>query len=141
MERDELIALGIEEAVADRIMEEQDAMRRDFDERLREERNEHEIEKILTGSGARNIKAVRALIEATEAEDVAREIERLKSDEETRFLFEKKGSFAPYRGAERLPDTKKSTFEERLNAARRAGDTLEAIRVKQQAASEGVMLI
>ncbi len=141
MERDELLGLGVEEAVADRIIEEQEKLREEYDGRLKGVQKEFEIEKILRESGARNLKAVRALIEGNDTEDVMREIERLKNDEETRFLFEKKGSFAPYRSPERLPDAKRGSFEERLNAARRLGDTLEAIRVKQQAASEGIMLI
>lgn len=141
MERDELLGLGLEESIADRILEEQERLREEYDNALTGMKREYEIEKILRESGARNLKAVRALIEGEDAESVLREVERLKNDEETRFLFEKKGSFVPYRSPERLPAAKRDTFEERLKAARRAGDTLEAIRVKQEAASEGIMLI
>ena len=141
MEREELLALGVDVDAAEKILEEQERLKAEYDGRLKEVVREQEIERILEKSGARNIKAVRALIKGEEAEDVAREIEGLKNNEETRFLFEKKGSFAPYRSPERLPDTKKSGFEERLNAARRDGNVVEAIRIKQQAASEGVMLL
>ena len=141
MDRDELLALGIEESVADRLVEEQEKMRAEYDCKIKEVTREHEIERILRESGARNLKAVRALLEGDEIEDIACEVERLKKDEETRFLFEKKGSFVPYRSPERLPDTKRSSFEERLNTARREGNTLEVIRIKQQAAGEGIMLL
>lgn len=141
MEKEELLALGLEEDAAEKIIEEQERMREEFTGRIEEVKREYEIEKILSGCGARNIKAVRALIEGNNAEEVREEIEKLKHDEETKFLFEKKGSFEPARSPERLPDTKKNSFEARLIAARRNGDTLEAIRIKQQAAAQGIMLL
>ncbi len=141
MEREELLALGVEETAVEKILEEQERLRGEYDDRLNAVKNEYEIEKILRESGARNIKAVRALIENGGAEDVMRQVEMLKRDEETRFLFEKKGSFAPYRSPEKLPDTKRDGYEQRLGAARKAGNTVEAIRIKQEAASRGIMLL
>lgn len=141
MERDELLALGVEETAVEKILEEQERLREEYDGKLTAVKNEYEVEKILRESGARNIKAVRALIENGDAEEVRCQVERLKRDEETRFLFEKKGSFAPYRSPERLPDTKRSGYEERLGAARKAGNTVEAIRIKQEAAAQGIMLL
>lgn len=141
MEREELEALGVEEAVIEKILEEQQRIIEEYDGRLKEVVRESKIEKILERSGARNVKAVRALIKGTEADEVAIEIENLKNDEDTRFLFEKRGSYAPYRSPERLPDTKKSGFEERLSVARKAGNTVEAIRIKQEAAAQGITLL
>lgn len=141
MEREELLALGVEEAAIEKILEEQEKMREEYNGRIEQFKKESEIEKILAGCGARNIKAVRALVGDGDVEEIRAEIEKLKSDEETKFLFEKKGSFAPARSPERLPDVKRNTFEARLNAARREGNTVEAIRIKQEAAAKGIMLI
>lgn len=141
MEREELLALGIEESVAEKILEEQEKLIEEYDNKLKEEKRAIEIERVIEKSGARNITAVKALIKGEELDEVIREIENLKNDEETRFLFEKRGSFAPHRRAERLPGGKKESFEERLSVARRAGNTLEAIRIKQQAAAEGIVLL
>lgn len=141
MKREELIALGIEEETADIIVSEQEKLVSDYEGRIAAVQKEYEVEKILVQSGARNLKAVRALIGDGDVEEIRQNVDRLKNDEETKFLFEKKGSFTPARSGERLPDTKKSSYEERLSNARRQGNTLEAIRIKQQAASEGVMLI
>lgn len=141
MEREELVALGIDEAAVDKILEEQQRIIEEYDGRLKATVREHEIERLLIDSGARNIKAVRALIKGEDADSVRAEIEALKGDEATRFLFEKKGSYMPYRSPERLPDTKRGGFEERLSAARKSGNTVEAIRIKQEAASQGIMLL
>ena len=141
MERDELLSLGIEEEVVDKILEDREKIIEEYDGRLKKAQKEHEIERLLTESGARNIRAVRALITSEDADGVREEIESLKKGEDTRFLFEKRGSYAPYRSPERLPDTKKSGFEERLNTARKAGNTIEAIRIKQEAAAAGIMLL
>ncbi len=141
MDREELTALGLDEEAVEKIVGEQERLREEYEIRIASVEREHEIEKILVQSGARNIKAVRALVGDGDAESVKREIDKLKNDEETRFLFEKKGSFMPARSPERLPDTQKAGYEERLKEARRAGNTLEAIRIKQQAANEGIVLI
>lgn len=141
MEKNELMALGADEELADVIIGEQEKMAASYEKQIEDVKREYEIEKILNMSGARNIKAVKALITGCEPEDVRSEIEKLKNDEETRFLFERKGSFQPARGSERLPDTKRAKFEDMLKDARRKGNTVEAIRIKQLAASEGVMLI
>ena len=141
MERDELIALGLEENQIEHILHQEAALRAEYDGRIEEIKRDYEVEKLLSESGARNIKSVRALLTGSDIESIKGEIEKLKTDEETRFLFEKRGSFSPARSPERLPDKEKNSYIERLNGARRAGNTIEAIRIKQQAASEGIMLL
>lgn len=141
MEKNELMALGADEELADMIVSEQEKMAASYERQIEDIKKEYEIERILDLSGARNVKAVRALITGREPDDVRLEIEKLKSDEETRFLFERKGSFQPARASERLPDTGKAKFEDMLREARRKNNTVEAIRIKQLAASNGVMLI
>lgn len=141
MEREELLALGVEEEIVDRIVDEQEKMREDYESRISSVQRDYEIENLLVQSGARNTKAVRALLGDGDVNSIREELENLKNGEDTKFLFEKKGSFVPARSGERLPDAKKMGYEERLAEARRAGKTIEAIRIKQQAAGEGVMLI
>ncbi len=141
MERDELIALGLEENQIEHILQAEEALRAEYDGRIEEIKRDYEVERLLSESGARNIKSVRALLTGGDIETIKGEIEKLKADEETRFLFEKRGSFSPARSPEKLPDKEKNGYMERLNAARRAGNTIEAIRIKQQAASEGIMLL
>lgn len=141
MERDELLAMGIEEAAVEKIIEEEERVRADYESRINQIERNFEIDRLLESSGARNIKAVKALIGDGDIETIRGEINRLKNDEETKFLFEKRGSFAPKRSSERLPDVKKNDYEARLKDARKSGNTVEAIRIKQQAASEGIMLL
>lgn len=140
MTRDELTALGIGEEAIEAIIAENDAIREEYEEKLRVMKRENEIDLFLRESGARNLRAVKALLD--DGDDYKEQIEKLKRSEDTRFLFDSgKKTFTPYRSGERLPDTKMGEYEARLNAARQTGNTVEAIRIKQQAASEGIMLI
>lgn len=139
MEREELLSMGLGEEAADKILEESSRMREEYEERIAAIKKDNEIELLLRDSGARNITAVKALI--TGDTDAKEQIERLKKAEDTRFLFETKRSFEPRRSGERLPDSTKNDYEARLFEARKSGNTVEAIRIKQQAASEGIMLI
>lgn len=140
MNKDELMALGIDEELCDRIVLEQGKMKEEYENRIDKMKKECELEIMLYESGAKNIKAVRALI--SEDESAAEQIEKLKKGADTSFLFEsKRKSFEPKRSGERLPDTTVGDFEARLSEARRKGNTVEAIRIKQQAASEGIMLV
>lgn len=140
MDRDELLALGIGEEAADAIIGEREKVIDEYEKKISLMKRENEIDILLRENGARNIKAVKALLE--EGDDFANQIERLKNGEDTKFLFEKSRKvFEPHRSGEKLPDTEKDGYELRLAQARAAGNTIEAIRIKQQAASEGIMLI
>ncbi len=139
MDRDELLNLGVSEDVCDRIMESVDTVRNEYERKIEDMRKDNALEIALYESGAKNIKAVKALIDVEG--DVNEQIERLKSEKDTSFLFESmRGSFKPGRSSEKLPDATKSDFEARLTEARKRGNTVEAIRIKQQAAAEGVIL-
>lgn len=133
--------MGTSEEAADTILADIENMRQEYEGRIESVKKEYEIEKLLTQSGARNLKAVRALLGDGSVEELAGEIEALKKGEDTRFLFEKRASFAPARSGEKLPDAGKSSYEALLDKARKSGNTLEAIRIKQKAASEGIMLL
>ncbi len=140
MEREELLELGIEEDVCEKIMEKISKMEEDCERKISDVKKESEIEIALYESGARNIKAVKALID--KEGDVKEQLQRLKSESETSFLFgSERRSFKPGTSSNRLPDTKKNDFEARLSNARKQKNTLEAIKIKKQAANEGIMLL
>lgn len=139
MNKDEIMALGVEESVAEALWNENEAMKKEYEDKLKRVMRDNEIDIALRESGAKNIKIVRALIE--EGDDFKEQIENLKKGEDTRFLFEGKKSFTPYRSSERLPDMKNEDYLTQLNKARKEGNTIEAIRIKQKAAGEGIMLI
>lgn len=140
MNKDEIMALGVEEGVAETIALESEKEKEGYEARISEIMRENEIDVALRNAGARNLKAVRALLD--NGEDFKSQIETLKSGEDTKFLFEsEKKSFTPYKSNEKLPDTDENEFEAKLSLARQAGNTVEAIRIKQMAASKGIMLI
>ncbi|MBQ7876577.1 MAG: phage scaffolding protein [Clostridia bacterium] len=139
MNRDELLSLGVGEDICDRILENVDLIKSEYERKIEDLRKENMLDIALYESGARNIKAVKALIDTQG--DVNEQIERLKSEKETSFLFENmRRSFKPGKSSEKLPDAMKNDFEVRLGEARKRGNTIEAIRIKQQAAAEGVIL-
>ena len=139
MDKEELLTLGVDEDVAEVIAGNMQKMKDEYEARCESVRREWEAESLIRESGARNTDIIKALIKP--GEDITEQIEKLKRDKETSFLFEGRKSYEPKRSPEKLPDTKKTGFEERLKAARRDGNTVEAIRIKQLAASEGIMLL
>lgn len=110
------------------------------------------VEKALTAAGAKNLKAVKALLNLEGAEmdgetvkGLADQIKQLKAEAETGFLF---GEAAPgFKGVPaannptQTPNPKADGFNARLAEARKNGNTLEAIKVKQEAAAEGITLM
>ncbi len=100
---------------------------------------------MLRESGERNIRAARAMLEGCDGEDfaerAAEQIAKMKRGSETSFLFDEGKSFTPGYSSERLPDVKKDGFEAQLREARERRDTVAAIRIKQNAAAEGVILM
>ncbi len=146
MKREELEALGVGEEALEAIMESEEKIRGEYEDRIKGIEREAEIADILRESGAKNVKAARALLEKTDGDDyresVRAEIEALKKDGATRFLFESGvKAFEPARSGERLPDSVKGDYEGQLAAARSRGDRIAAIKIKQKAASEGIALM
>lgn len=139
MERERLLALGVDEAVIDEIMADYDSVREEYEGKIKSLSREKDIELCLMESGARNMRAVRALIE--EGDDYKEQIENLKKGEGTRFLFDGGKSFLPHRSGEKLPDTTFGEMELKLKMAREKKNTVEAIRIKQMAARMGITLI
>ena len=139
MNKDELMALGLDEAAAEEVLSEREAIKTEYEKKIDSLRKENEIENLLNLSGARNKAVVRALID--EEGDLKAQIEKLKTDRDTKFLFEGEKRFSPGRSAEKLPETEKGELEARLKAAREGKNTVEAIRIKQIAAKKGIMLL
>lgn len=108
---------------------------------------------LLTEAGAKNAKAVMALMDAVDDkyDDDAYKAERMKQIEAIKkdndYLFNPKNQTpqvqgaAPIPSADGVPDAKRTGFETRLADARKNNNTLEQIKIKQEAASEGIILI
>ena len=114
------------------------------------------VEKALGEAGAKNGKAVKAFLDLDNAEiaddgtikGLAKQIDTLKADESTSFLFKDAGGAAgatSFKGVQinnglgTPPDT--DSYAVRLTKAREAGNTLEAISIKSEAADNGVYLM
>lgn len=113
------------------------------------------IDKALADAKAKNTKAVKALLELGDVEigddgtikGLDAKIKALRDADDTKFLFDateptnntSKG-YVPGQKMDGVPGAS-STYEARLAEARKNGNTLEAIKIKQEAASEGVVLV
>lgn len=114
------------------------------------------VDKALSDAKVKNLKAVKALLDLDKAElsddgtvkglDV--QIKTLSEAEDSKFLFDvtniqknqnSKG-FVPGQKKDGVPGAS-SEYETRLAEARKNGNTLEAIKIKQEAAADGVVLI
>lgn len=114
------------------------------------------VDKALIDAKVKNLKAVKALLDLDKAElsddgtvkglDV--QIKTLSEAEDSKFLFDvtntqknqnSKG-FVPGQKKDGVPGAS-SEYETRLAEARKNGNTLEAIKIKQEAAADGVVLI
>lgn len=110
------------------------------------------IEKALTAAGAKNLKAAKALLDLTNAEmdgetvkGLDAQIKALKDDAGSSFLFgETQPGFTGVpanNNPTKAPNPKADGFNARLAEARKNGNTLEAIKIKQEAANEGISLL
>lgn len=109
------------------------------------------VDKALADVGAKNVKAVRALLDLADAklsEDgtvkgLAEQIQKLQSGEDSKFLFAEKqqnqqqfSGFQP--GASTtVPDSKQAGYEARLAEARKNNNQLEVIKIKREAFEDG----
>lgn len=114
------------------------------------------IEQALTGAKAKNVKAVKALLdlEGVKLSDdgtitgLKEQIDKLSKDDGTKFLFDTAESSRQqtFRGfqpgnANVIPNAAQAGYEARLAEARKNSNTLEVIKIKQEAANEGVFLM
>lgn len=118
---------------------------------------ERMVELALVRAGAKNLRAARALLsdealgemgEGIEEAAIGELVARLKTAEDTAFLFEREESrgaaewcgFMPQEAGDLPPEGYAGGFRLRLAEAQSAADCLGAIRVKQEAAARGVII-
>lgn len=108
------------------------------------------IDRALSGAKARNNTAVKALLDMEKiklADDgklsgFDEQIESLRKDSGYMFETVQQPSFTGFQpGSGKTPETVKADYESRLADARKSGSSLEAIKIKQEAAANGVILI
>lgn len=108
---------------------------------------------LLNEAGAKNAKAVMALMDAVDEklDDDAYKAERLKQIEAVKkdndYLFNAQQTTpqvqgaSPIPSADGVPDVKRTGYETRLAEARKTNNTLEQIKIKEEAANEGIILL
>lgn len=108
---------------------------------------------LLSEAGAKNAKAVVALMEALDEkmDDETYKAERLKQiaavQKDNDYLFNPKQTTpqvqgaSPIPSADGLPDAKRTGYESRLAEARKTNNTLAQIQIKQEAANDGIILM
>lgn len=111
------------------------------------------IDKALNQAGAKNNTAVKALLKDLDKAELMddgtvkglkEQIESLIKGDDSNFLFEteqtpKFRGISPGANKDGLPNS--SGFEQRLREARKNGNNLDAIKIKQEAQKEGIVLI
>lgn len=109
----------------------------------------------LSKVGAKNAKAVKALLDLdslktskNQAEDIKTALETLKNDESTAFMFDVWGEGKPtFKGMHpgnpggNPPSGTETNYETRLAEARKNGNTAAAVAIKREAAANGINLI
>ncbi len=127
------------------------------DKEIQQLRIDSAVEKALTDSGAKNIKAARALLELEDAKlsddgtvkGLIEQIEKLKSNDGSKFLFkeveqEQQQTFTGFQPGNStiIPNSTQAGYEARLAEARKNGNQLEVIKIKQEAfTNDGTVLI
>ena len=116
------------------------------------------VEKALTDGGAKNIKAVKALLDLTDAKlgddgtvkGLAEQIQKLQADEGSKFLFNvteqtntQQQTFTGFQPgtSTTVPDSKQAGYEARLAEARKNNNQLEVIKIKQEAFNDGGIVL
>lgn len=116
------------------------------------------VDKALGEARCKNIKATKSLLDLTNADfnddgtvkGLKKQIEGLLADESSKFLFDVQqettitkvaGGFTPtQKQADGLPNAS-GDFQARLAEARKAGNMLDAIRIKREATEAGITLL
>lgn len=114
------------------------------------------VEKALAGAKAKNIKAVKALLDLADAEldkegnvkGLQEQIDKLSAADDTKFLFAapQQGGQTTFKGLQpgnttAMPDSKQAGYEARLAKAREEGNQVEAIKIKQEAFADGGIVL
>lgn len=116
------------------------------------------VEKALTDGGAKNIKAVRALLDLDDAKlsddgtikGLDDQIKNLKGADDTKFLFKEPEQHQVQQNqlvgfqpgiSTMVPDSKQAGYEARLAEARKNNNQLEVIKIKQEAFNDGGLVL
>lgn len=110
------------------------------------------VEKALAGAKAKNVTAVKALLDLKDAKldkegnvkGLQEQIDKLVADEGTKFLFDAgQATFKGFQPGATSADPGSTSvgYESRLADARKNNNQLEIIRIKQEAAAEGIILM
>jgi hypothetical protein len=116
------------------------------------------VEKVLNGANAKNVKAVKALLDLTDSKldkdgnvkGLQEQIDKLTADEGTKFLFEvpnqtqTQQTFTGFQPgtSTTVPNSTQAGYETRLAEARKNGNQLEVIKIKQEAfETDGTVLM
>lgn len=111
------------------------------------------IENALLGAKAKNITAVKALLDTKTVKiekdgsvtGIAEQVEKLIADDNTKFLFDISSSNQGFQGLNPMNSNNQNVdinaYETRLMNARNQNNQLEAIKIKQEAAAEGITLL
>ncbi len=142
----------------ERVLGELAAARAEFAGKLRRQKVEHGIRELLQAAGAKNLQAVRGLLDVEELlepeelpedwrENMQAKIEALQEEPATAFLFAQKPGgmqgwigLAPAAAGDEEDQSNEGGFRLRLAQARGEQDSLAAIRIKQEAAAKGLFL-
>lgn len=133
-------------------------MQEDHAAELKQLQVDNAVEKSLMGAGAKHLTAAKALLadflkdaevdDAGSVKGLSEAVQKLTEADDTKFLFDlnadgnpKFKGVSPGDSGDGTPDPQKSGFESRLAEARKTNDTLAAIKIKQEAAEKGVVLI
>lgn len=124
---------------------------------LKQLKIDNAVDAALTAAGAKNVKAVKALLDlegVKVGEDgsvigVKEQIDKLTAAEDSKFLFnaadttQQKPQFKGFQpgSSTTVPDSTQAGYEARLADARKNNNTLEVIKIKQEAAADGVVLM
>lgn len=128
-----------------------------FSEQISKMKLDHAVEKALTDARAKNITAAKALLadflkDAKLEEDgktvngLGDAIKNLCEGESTAFLFDQKpesvqvAGAKPAAGSTSTVGAKESSYQSRLDEARKAGKNVSVIQIKREAAKEGIIL-
>lgn len=112
------------------------------------------VDKALTGANAKNVKAVKALLDLADAkldEDgnvkgLKEQIDKLAAAEDTKFLFnavEQQQQFVGFQPgmSTTVPNAKQAGYEARLAEARKNNNQLDVIKIKQEAFADGGIVL
>lgn len=136
-----------------KLQEDMTTLQEKYDQDIAAMKLNHAIDLALASSQAKDPDIIRKLLDTSvmkmDGETLIGfddQLEALKEREATKSLFEEKetpkfSGLRPAEGTGAVPDVQRDGFEARLVDARKNNNQLEVIKIKQEAAAEGVVLM